>query len=403
MKTPARALYLALLAGFAGAVGAIAALALAAQFDWLNGSERVVPVTVRSSEPGQAAVEGLRFDSFDPIALYRERLPGVVTIDASFEPDIDAGGLAQGSGFVVSADGHVLTNSHVITTAGLSADPDSVVAATEVFVEFSDGERLPARVVGWDVFTDVAVLEVDASAGGLRPLPLGESAGVQVGEPVAAIGSPFGQSGSLTVGVVSATGRSVASLTSDYDLVDAIQIDAPINRGNSGGPLFNARGEVIGINAQIRSESGTAEGVGFAVPIDSALRSMEQIVAEGGVSYPWIGTCTATLVPGVADALGYTVDRGAMITTVFSDTPAERAGLQEGSGEELVDGVRYTLGSDVIVAVGDAQTDSADALIRELASRRPGETVVVEVWRGDSRLELDLTIGERPPSAPGLC
>lgn len=397
---PVRAALLAVVAVLAGAVGAVIAVVLVAQFDWFESPSRVVPVPVQSSDASTAASQ---LGDFDPIALYQERLPGVVTIDATFEGADDQVGVAQGSGFVVSADGFVLTNSHVITTAGLSANVASVTAASEVFVEFADGERLPARIVGWDVFTDVAVLAVDAPPTMLEPLPLGISADVRVGEPVAAIGSPFGQSGSLTVGVVSATGRSVASLTSDYDLVDAIQIDAPINRGNSGGPLFNARGEVIGINSQIRSESGTAEGVGFAVPIDSALRSMEQLVEAGVVSYPWIGTCTATLVPGVAGDLGYSVDRGALITTVFAGTPAEDAGLQEGDGEQLVDGVRYTVSSDVVVAVGDAAVDSADALIRELSRLRPGETVVLEVWRGDERLALDLTIGERPASAPGLC
>ena len=152
--------------------------------------------------------------------------------------------------------------------------------ADRVYVEYQDLDRVPARVVGWDVFDDVALIQVDPQDHALAPVPLGDSSAVAVGEPVAAIGSPFGQEDSLGVGVVSATHRSIESLTSKYSLVDAIQTDAPINHGNSGGPLFDARGRVIGINAQIRSDSGTAEGVGFAVPIDSARRSMEQLVAE---------------------------------------------------------------------------------------------------------------------------
>ena len=360
-------------------------------------------MTVRAPATETATGAAARSGGFDAVSVYRERSPGVVTIHASFHESQDPQGIAQGSGFVASAEGFILTNSHVITTAGLSAEPEAVIAAEQVFVELADGERLPARVVGWDVFTDVAVLEVTPPEGGLRPLPLGVSSSVEVGEPVAAIGSPFGQSGSLAVGVVSATGRSVASLTSDYDLVDAIQIDVPINRGNSGGPLFNSRGEVIGINAQIRSESGTAEGVGFAIPIDAAVRSMQQLVASGTVAYPWIGTCTASLVPSVAQTLDYGVERGALITAVFSGTPAEAAGLQEGSGEQLVDGIGYTVGSDVVVAVDDIAVGSADGLIRELAQRRPGETVVLGIWRAGETMSLELTIGERPASAPGLC
>ena len=358
---------------------------------------------MRTVERQEEATVALQAGLFDPISLYRERSPGVVTIYAGFAGSGDTQGTAQGSGFVVSDAGLILTNSHVITTAGLSSDPAGVTAATDVFIEFADGERVPAEVVGWDVFADVAVLAIETPKDDLQPLSLGVSADVQVGESVAAIGSPFGQSGSLTVGVVSATGRSVASLTSDYDLADAIQIDAPINRGNSGGPLFNAAGDVIGINTQIRSETGTAEGVGFAIPIDAARRSMQQLVESGSVVYPWIGTCTATLVPGIAQSLGYSVERGALITAVFGGTPAESAGLQEGEGEELVDGVRYTVGSDVVVAVDETTIGSADALIRELARHRPGDIVVLDVWRGADNIALQLTIGERPLKAPGLC
>src|SRR5204863_5563932 len=156
-------------------------------------------------------------------------------------------------------------------------------------------DRVPARIVGWDIFDDVALIRVDPQDHSLAPVPLGDSSAVAVGEPVAAIGSPFGQADSLGVGVVAATHRSIESLTSKYNLVDAIQTDAPINHGNSGGPLFDARGRVIGINAQIRSDSGNAEGVGFAVPINSAKRSMEQLIGHGSVSYAYIGVVTTDL------------------------------------------------------------------------------------------------------------
>ncbi len=169
---------------------------------------------------------------------------------------------------------------------------------------FRSGERVSAEVVGFDPFDDVGLLKVDPAEQRLDPVPLGDSSSVVVGDPVAAIGSPFGQTTSLSVGVVSATERSIASLTSTFDLVDAIQTDTPINRGNSGGPLFDARGRVIGINAQIRSDSGTAEGVGFAVPINSAKRSMEQLIATGEVRYAWVGVSTQTVTPAMAEQLG---------------------------------------------------------------------------------------------------
>ena len=222
---------------------------------------------------------------------------GVVTIFSVFENG-RAATVSQGSGFVVSGSGLILTNSHVITTAGGTGN---VAPAARVYVEFRDHDRLAARIVGWDVFDDVGVIRVDPAAHPLAPLVLGDSSGVVVGEPVAAIGSPFGNEDSLTVGVVSAVQRSIESLTSDYNLVDAIQVDAPINHGNSGGPLFDARGRVIGINAQIRSASGNAEGVGFAVPIDAARRSMEQLLSSGKVAYAYLGVTTEDLTPGSRD------------------------------------------------------------------------------------------------------
>src|SRR5207248_712524 len=174
-------------------------------------------------------------------------------------------------------------------------------------------DRVAAKVVGWDGFDDVGLLKIDPSGRALDPVPLGNSAAIAVGDPVAAIGSPFGNEDALGVGVVSAIHRSIDSLTSNFSLVDAIQTDAPINHGNSGGPLFDARGRVIGIDAQIRSDSGNAEGVGFAVPIDAARRSMEQLIATGRVVYPFVGVNTQDLTPAAAEHFGFGVRRGAVI------------------------------------------------------------------------------------------
>src|SRR6185437_17175395 len=203
--------------------------------------------------------------------------------------------------------------------------------------EFQDRDRAEATIVGWDVFDDVGLIKIDPSAHGLTPVPLGNSAAVAVGEPVAAIGSPFGNEDSLGVGVVSATHRSIDSLTSCYNLLDAIQTDAPINHGNSGGPLFDARGRVIGINAQIRS-SGTDsgfEGVGFAVPIDSARRSLEQLLATGHVEYAYMGITTEDLTPSVAKKFHVGAPHGALVDVVRAGSPAAHAGLRAGTHDTV--------------------------------------------------------------------
>jgi 2-alkenal reductase len=216
---------------------------------------------------------------------------------------------------------------------------------------------------------------------------------------VAAIGSPFGQTGSLAVGVVSATRRAVDSLTSAYSVIDAIQIDAPINRGNSGGPLFNARGEVIGINAQIRSESGNAEGVGFAIPINSARRSMEQLIETGEVRYAWVGVSTRTLTEALAEALGYGDARGAVVEDVVPGSPAEQAGIRGGSEPRTVQGEEITAGGDLIVAVDGREVTSTEALIRIVAGELfPGQTARFTVLRGGRRVDVDVVLADRPAS-----
>ena len=271
-----------------------------------------------------------------------------------------------------------------------------------MYVQFRDGDRVEAEVVGYDLYDDVGVLKVDPDDHELRPVPLGDSAQVVVGEPVAAIGSPFGQESSLGVGVVAATERSIDSLTSNYSLVDAIQTDAPINRGNSGGPLFDGRGRAIGINAQIRSVSGTAEGVGFAVPINSAVRSMEQLKETGSVKYAWVGVTTQTVTPSLAEILRLGAERGAAIQEVVDGSPADRAGLKGGSQEREIEGIPITTGGDLIVAVDGTAIESAEDLVRAVTDRLPGETATFTIVRGDEQLDVKVKLGERPAQPPAL-
>jgi S1-C subfamily serine protease len=341
--------------------------------------------------PGGTGTAPRLGNGFDPAAIYAARADGVVTIYASFEA---AGGTSQGSGFAVDEEGTILTNAHVVTNVGEATD---VRGADSLYVEFTDGERVPATIVGWDLFADVGVISVDPKLHGLAPLPLGDSATAVPGAPVAAIGSPFGNQTSLAVGVVSATGRSIPSLTSEYAVADAIQVDAPINRGNSGGPLLDAQGRVIGINAQIRSSSGTAEGVGFAIPINVARRSLEQLRATGRVAYAYIGIKTQDVTPGLAKRFGLGAERGALVDEVEAGTPAARAGLQGGTREEAYNGLPVTLGGDLIVRIGDREVRSSDDVSRIVTEELlPGQRAPFVVLRGDDRRTVQVTLGERP-------
>lgn len=386
-------------------LGAALVLAVGSALDWVGSGRTetvVVETTVRNeaSTPAQQPAKPLRGNAFDPAGIYAARAHGVVTIFSLFD-HATTGAAGQGSGFVVSPRGYILTNSHVITNAGEVAQGPAVRAADKVFVEFSDGDAVAAKVVGWDVFDDVAVLKVDPAAHRLAPVPLGDSAKVQVGEPVAAIGSPFGAENSLAVGIVSATKRSIAALTSEYQLVDAIQTDAPINRGNSGGPLFDASGRVIGINAQIRSNTGLSQGVGFAVPINAAKRSMTELIEKGEVSYAYVGIATDDLTPALGRRLRLAARRGALIAEVRGG-PAQEAGIRGGTRSIVFQGREVTVGGDVVVAVGGRPVSSGDDLVRIVTNElRPGETTVFTVVRGSRRLDLRVTVAERPIVPPG--
>jgi 2-alkenal reductase len=411
----ARPLTVVLVALAAAIAGGAVALGIGAAAGWVGGGETVVLSSAPRLSNGEAettasvpAGQARNGNGFDPAAIYRDRAPGVVTVHALFDDHANTDVLAegQGSGFVVSEDGYVLTNSHVITTAGIQEEPDpqNVEQAGQVFVEFADRDRIEAEVVGWDLFYDIGVLKVDPAEHELQPVPLGDSSAVVVGEPVAAIGSPFGQAGSLGVGVVSATQRSVDSLTSAYNVVDAIQIDAPINRGNSGGPLFNGRGEVIGINAQIRSESGTAEGVGFAIPINIARRSMEQLVQTGHARYAWVGVSTQTLTPSLAAATDASVETGAAIQCVVPGSPAARAGLRPGVEEGLIQGREFRSGGDIVVAINGEKVTSTEDLGRIVAaSLFPGETAAFTVVRDGKRVAVPVVLQDRPTEGSSGC
>jgi S1-C subfamily serine protease len=385
-------------------VGGVAALALGKATGWVGDNNTVTvvrPAPVLPSDQAQPAAvspsaKPLAGNGFNPRRIYASRSAGVVTIFSQFGTNPAEANSVQGSGFVVSPKGYILTNSHVITDAGEST---TVHGADRVYIEFEDRDRAPAKIIGWDVFDDVGLVKVDPADHAVKPVPLGDSAAVSVGEPVAAIGSPFGNEDSLGVGVVSATHRSIDSLTSRYSLVDAIQTDAPINHGNSGGPLFDARGRVIGINAQIRSNSGGAEGVGFAVPINAAKRSMAQLVATGSVSYAFVGVTTEDLTPALAKHFGYSVEHGAVIATVQENSPASEAGLKGGNRDESYLGVDFKAGGDVIVAMAGHPIRSSEDVVRIVTDAlSPGQHIKLTVVRDGKRIDVPVRLAERPAS-----
>lgn len=361
---------------------------------FVAGSGASLPVE-REIETPEATGKPLAGNSFDPVSIYQSRSGGVVTVYAYFDDRPPSQHAAQGSGFVISREGYILTSAHVVTTAGEGSS--EAEAADHVFVGFRDRDRVEATVVGWDVFDDVSVLKVDPAAHSLDPVPLGDSSRVAVGEPVAALGSPFGNESSIAVGVVSATKRSIDSLTSGYTVGDAIQTDAPITHGNSGGPLFDARGRVIGINAQIRTESGQAEGVGFAIPINAAKRSFRQLLRNGRVAYAYVGVNAEDLTPTIARRFGYTVERGAVIATIVPESPGAKAGLHGGTEQRRINGFDFRVGGDVVVRIGDQPIGSADDLVRVVSEQlAPGQVVRFTVVRDGRRLVVPVRLGERP-------
>ncbi|HEX4520869.1 MAG TPA: trypsin-like peptidase domain-containing protein [Gaiellaceae bacterium] len=391
---PTLVIALCLLAALAGAGGVLFAVESSG---WGGGSSQVIvrEPLVRSSLPTTVVIaKPVLAKGFAPQRIFAKRASGVVTVFSYF----GSGGssLEEGSGFVVDRAGIVLTAAHVIVSAKHSTTLSA--AAREVYVQFKDGDRVRAHIVGWDPYDDVGVLRVSPAAHPLVPIPLGNSSALAVGAPVAAIGSPFGAQTSLSVGVISGVDRTIPSLTTPYNLFDAIQTDAPINRGNSGGPLIDAAGDVIGINAQLRSgvDSGF-EGVGFAVPIDSAKRSLQQLLVSGHVAYAYIGLQTEDLTPTIARAFDYPVKRGAIVSTLASGGPAARSGLRAGKRTVIWQNERLTIGGDIIVAIDGNPVGNSDDVARLVAERMvPGEAAWFTVIRNGQTRVIPVTLGSRP-------
>ena len=339
--------------------------------------------------------------SFNPAQIYKDVSPGVVTIISVFDSSGNSllggggGSAGQGSGFVVDKDGDIVTNAHVVTSGGRLNGGGTPRAAKQVFVEFGDRNRVPAHIVGFDADADVALIKVDPSGLDLVPVPLSDRSTFAVGEPVAAIGSPFGETQSLSIGVISATNRTVEGLT-NFGIDNAIQTDASINPGNSGGPLLDSKGEVIGINEQIASSSGSNSGVGFAIPVTSVRYSLDQLRADGKVQYAFLGVTSESLYPQLAEHLGIDAKNGALITDVVSGSPADNAGLKGSTGETTFQLQHVKTGGDVVIAVDGKPVFQNNDLSELIALHKPGDTVTLDILRGGQHATVDVTLGSRP-------
>jgi S1-C subfamily serine protease len=335
--------------------------------------------------------------AFDPAAIYRRESPGVVTVISRGlgTTQGEGGGGGLGSGFVISGRGEIATNAHVVT----SGEGAAIRKAEQVFVRFQDDNQVPARIIGFDPFSDVALLRIDPNGLTLRPLPFGRTKDLVIGSPVAAIGSPFGEEQSLSVGVISALDRSIQSLTG-FDTVGAIQTDAAINHGNSGGPLLDASGNVLGINAQIQTSTGEGSGVGFAISADTVRRSLDQLRESGRARYAYLGVATSPMYPQLAERFDLPVDHGAWVQDVTPGGPADDASLRGGSGAQEFQGRQYRTGGDLIVAVGRQQIREEADVAKALVGLRPGSEVDLQVYRDGERRTLRVKLGERPLDAP---
>ena len=294
----------------------------------------------------------------------------------------------MGSGFVYSDDGYIITNNHVVDSAG------------KVTITFSDGESYIAQIIGTDADLDLAVLKIKPESTYLHPLTIGDSSTLKVGEQIAAIGNPFGLSGSMTAGIVSQIGRLLPQ-DSGYSIPDVIQTDAAINPGNSGGPLLNMKGEVVGINTAIQSATGEFTGVGFAVPSNTVKKVIPFLIEDGIFPHPWMGISGTDVDPELAKVRGLDSSKGFLVVTVVEGSPAEEAGLQGVTEENIIeiDGREFPTDGDIIIMIDDKVVRKiSDLLIHLQREKSVGDELVMTINRDGTIIETTMVLGERPLS-----
>jgi S1-C subfamily serine protease len=373
----------------AALLGGVVAVGLGQTFD--SGSTTTVIREIQSgtTEPAAFPANGGKKIS----DIYEGAKHGVVQVTSTSVVSSSFFGAqeqqAQGSGFVIDKDGHVVTNYHVVE------------GAKKVQVSFSDEEQMDATVVGSDASTDIAVLKIQgAMSRSLTPLALGDSSVVKVGDAVVAIGNPFGLERTVTAGIVSALQRRIQA-PNGFQIDEVIQTDAAINHGNSGGPLLNANGDVIGVNAQIETESGGNVGIGFAIPIDTVKDVAGQLIKEGKVEHAYLGVELTTITSDLASNFRVPVDKGVLIQHVRDGSPAADAGLKGGTTQVVLAGQTFWLGGDVITKVDGQAVETSDQLASVVTSKQPGDSLDLEVHRGQETLNVKVELGRQPSTPVG--
>jgi S1-C subfamily serine protease len=326
-------------------------------------------------------------DEKNNIAVYEKVADGVVNVTSTaMQMDFFLNAYptqGSGSGSIIDTKGQILTNHHVVANA------------QKLEVTLADGSKWPAKLIGSDPDSDLAVIKIDAPKEKLKVIPMGDSKNLRIGQKVLAIGNPFGLQRTLTTGIISSLGRTIRSESGTL-MEDIIQTDAAINPGNSGGPLLSSEGEIIGINSAIISPSGGSVGIGFAIPINTAKKVVPQLIAKGYVSYPWIGATIQSLIPEIAKYLKINVERGAMIAAVEKEGPADKAGLKGGNQRVQVGNMIVIVGGDIVVKADQHDVKTHDELIRYIREKKPGDTILLNVFRKGKFEEVKVTLGERP-------
>lgn len=340
------------------------------------GPIREAPATTEATRQPRLDLDGFT-------TLYEQANGGAVNIQV-FVNQAGQTGFGAGSGFILDEQGHIITNNHVVAQANL------------VSVIFYDGTEAEAEVVGTDEDSDLAVIRVEGLVQGAHPLPLGDSDQVEIGEWVTAIGNPFGRQSSMTVGIVSAVGRTIPTGVTIFSIPGAIQTDAAVNPGNSGGPLLNLQGEVVGVNAQIASSTGASAGVGFAIPSNIVRRVAPVLIDQGSYQWPWLGVEGRDVNLAIAEVNGLPDQQGAYIDSVRSDGPAEQAGMQGSTGTQSLNGVETPVGGDVVIRAGQTPISNFNDLLAEVAFSRPGDRMQLTVLRAGDQIQVEVQLEARP-------
>jgi putative serine protease PepD len=383
------ALFASAVLGGAVAVGAVAALG------GLDGGTTVVTETASAPNPGLTPSSA----GMSVHEIYERAASGVVRVNATSNatsssgtpnPFGSQGGSALGSGFVIDKTGHIVTNYHVVE------------GADEITVSFSNRDTVKAEIVGTDPSSDLAVLRVQTAASALTPLPLGNSDNVQVGDPVVAIGNPFGLDRTVTSGIVSALQRLITA-PNQFTIDHVIQTDAPINHGNSGGPLINARGQVIGVNTKIETgDTATGNvGIGFSIPSNTVKDVVAQILKTGRVEHAYLGISGQAVTPDVAETYNLPVKAGVLVGSVTSGSGADKAGLKGGARQVVVAGDTFILGGDIIVSFDGQKISSIEQLRDAVSNHKPANKVKLVIYRDAKRTSVTVTLGRQPPSPQG--